>query len=67
MIVKRKEENMALLELNYDDVYVLLQCVAEMENRTVADIEAITGFPKIRIVQLADELNEIKKAIVIKR
>jgi hypothetical protein len=52
------------LSLSYEEVYILLQCVAEMrDTRTDADIEAITGVDRSRLVSIAKELNNLKNAM----
>jgi hypothetical protein len=60
--VDRKEITLSLTD---DDVYTLLQCVAEVrDSRSEGDIEAIIGVKKECLNDLASELNKIKKAML---
>jgi len=52
----------AILELGFEEVYILLQCVAEAEQRmSDGDVEAIIGISKEQLKEIGNTLNELKK------
>ncbi|MBP7252602.1 MAG: hypothetical protein KBA75_03850 [Alphaproteobacteria bacterium] len=51
------------LTLSYDEVYVLLQCVAETDRLDETETKAIMNRTKPQLEALAEELNTIKNAM----
>jgi hypothetical protein len=65
MQVLQTDRNKVTLSLTVEDVYTLLQCVAEIrDTRSEGDIEAIIGVKREQLAAFAGELNKIKQAML---
>ena len=63
MKVLQADRQQATLSLTYDEVYTLLQCVAEADRLDESETAAIMNKTKAQLDALADELNAVKKAM----
>jgi hypothetical protein len=59
----QSDRQQATLALTYDEVYTLLQCVAETDRLDESETAAIMNKTRAQLEALADELNDIKKAM----
>ncbi len=61
MNVRSFDRNNAIIECDYDTVYVLLQCVADLEDRlSDDDINTIIGVDRTDLSKLSTKLNKLK-------
>jgi hypothetical protein len=57
------DQSKSVILLSYDEVYILLQCVAGADRLDESETLAIMGKHKNELEALADELNLIKKTM----